>query len=386
TMIAVFGAAAWGSTIAQCGDALDGDLEGVQRRTVTIGTTLGAGTGFFVSPDGAIVTAAHVVGGAATVTVTLGDGSTLPGKVVRRNADADLALITIQAGVATPCLPIGSARAKVGDELFIVGSAVGVLTHSVTKGIVSGWREVGDWTVLQTDASVNPGNSGGPVVDRSGAVQGIVTSKLVGAEVEGVGFALAADQLPEALDVAFGPATVGLDTGSAPAAIGPVVGPATVTNRPASPAPPLTGDVCKGSKVAASKVDGKRSIQSVDGLHQLSWSDGSPASLVVLVPVPVSEFTRLAQAASASSTTDLVLADGTHVALPEAPLVVAPGFGSAQIGARATIDLDLARVLASSPVAVVRLTGVGVETEFDKSDGKKLQAAAACLAMTAAAR
>lgn len=179
--------------------ALPKDMEDVHRAVVHLKTTLGSGSGVFISPDGFIATAAHVVGSASSVEVALSDGATIAGRVVRLNPSRDLALIQIEA-TNTPCIASVPERAPAGTDVYVVGSPGGqVLTHSISRGIVSAYRQEGDLELLQTDASINPGSSGGPMVDGSGRLLGVVSFKAVGTGVEGLGFGIAAGELPEAL-------------------------------------------------------------------------------------------------------------------------------------------------------------------------------------------
>ena len=91
-------------------------------------------------------------------------------------------------------LPLGSAStARVGEEVIAVGSALGVLSNTVTRGIVSAIRDVGTVRLIQTDAAINPGNSGGPLVDRNGVVIGINSLAVAAREGQGIGFAVAID-------------------------------------------------------------------------------------------------------------------------------------------------------------------------------------------------
>ena len=134
----------------------------------------GVGSGFFISEDGAILTNHHVIDGATDIFVTLTDGREFEAEVVGSDARTDVALIKIDAeGMVT--LPIGSAQnLKKGQWVLAIGSPFG-LESTVTAGIVSAiGRETGDYLpFIQTDVAVNPGNSGGPLLDLSGEVVGI---------------------------------------------------------------------------------------------------------------------------------------------------------------------------------------------------------------------
>ena len=159
----------------------------------------GVGTGFFVDKSGLALTNQHVIDGAARVSAVMYDGSKRPAKVLWQNEALDLAVLKIE-GEDFPYLDIFSAREpKVGDKCLAVGTPLSMqFQHTVTGGIVSSVGrtlvipERGGFSffqdLIQTDASVNPGNSGGPLLSESGEVLGIVTLKI--SEAEGIGFAI----------------------------------------------------------------------------------------------------------------------------------------------------------------------------------------------------
>jgi hypothetical protein len=96
---------------------------------------------------------------------------------------------------------MGSASgARVGQEVIAVGSALGVLSNTVTRGIISAMRQVGNITLLQTDAAINPGNSGGPLVDRSGMVIGVNSMAVAAQAGQGLAFAVAIDHAVDLLN------------------------------------------------------------------------------------------------------------------------------------------------------------------------------------------
>jgi S1-C subfamily serine protease len=174
-----------------------GTIEEVAQRVVPavvlIESDIGRGTGFFAA-GGVILTNAHVVGSQGYVTLRLADGQTLSGHVIRSATSIDLAIVRperIAPGqTMLPLRALGDVR--VGQEVLAVGSALGVLQNTVTRGIVSAIRSAGGVSLIQTDAAVNPGNSGGPLVDRQGWVLGVTTMK-VGGQAESLSFAVAAD-------------------------------------------------------------------------------------------------------------------------------------------------------------------------------------------------
>jgi S1-C subfamily serine protease len=160
---------------------------------VSIETGSGRGSGFFVTPE-LVVTNAHVVQTNATVTVKLSDGTALPARVLRSSLEVDIAIVrpdTPRPGQVL--MPMGSVHgARPGQEVIAIGSALGVLQNTVTRGIVSAVRNANGVMLIQTDAAINPGNSGGPLIDRAGRVIGITTLKMA-SNSESLGFAVAID-------------------------------------------------------------------------------------------------------------------------------------------------------------------------------------------------
>jgi len=174
----------------------------------------GEGTGIIISPDGYILTNAHVVNGASKVTVsTASSGKALSATVVGADTDHDVALIKIDnPGGALPVAELGrSSAVSVGDDVVAVGNALGLRGDpTVTRGIVSALnRTVDNLTgMIQTDAAINPGNSGGPLVNSAGQVIGINTA--VAADgAQNIGFAIPIDKaksLADRLKAGQGPA------------------------------------------------------------------------------------------------------------------------------------------------------------------------------------
>jgi S1-C subfamily serine protease len=151
------------------------------------------GTGFFVRFD-QVLTNAHVVEGQTSVRLQV-DDATYTARVVTVSTGSDLAVLQVyNPNPKQPALRLGSAaRARVGEEVIAVGSALGVLSNTVTRGIVSAIRDVGAVRLLQTDAAINPGNSGGPLVDRTGLVIGVNSMAIASREGQGLAFAVAID-------------------------------------------------------------------------------------------------------------------------------------------------------------------------------------------------
>ena len=162
------------------------------------------GSGFVVSPDGYVVTNNHVItadgrGQVESITVTMPDGTEYPAKLAGRDAASDLAVLKIDAGKVLPFVKFGDSRsARVGDWVIAIGNPFG-LGGTVTSGIISAvYRATGSGSAydryLQTDASINRGNSGGPMFDMKGNVIGINNAIFspTGGSV-GIGFAIPAE-------------------------------------------------------------------------------------------------------------------------------------------------------------------------------------------------
>ena len=158
----------------------------------------GAGSGVIISSDGYILTCAHVVDGASTITVTIGDKD-YTATLVGEDTTSDIAVIKIDADGLTPATVGNSDSLKVGQNVMAVGNPLGELGGTVTGGMISalnrsvtiqGSSSVNTMSLIQMDASVSPGNSGGGLFNMNGELVGIVNAKSSSSDAEGLGFAI----------------------------------------------------------------------------------------------------------------------------------------------------------------------------------------------------
>ena len=158
----------------------------------------GAGSGVIISSDGYILTCAHVVDGASNITVTIGDKD-YTATLVGEDTTSDIAVIKIDANGLTPATVGDSDSLKVGQNVMAVGNPLGELGGTVTGGMISalnrsvtiqGTNSTNTMSLIQMDASVSPGNSGGGLFNMNGELVGIVNAKSSSSDAEGLGFAI----------------------------------------------------------------------------------------------------------------------------------------------------------------------------------------------------
>lgn len=159
--------------------------EDTYNSVVVVYTDTGVGSGFSIK-ENIIITNAHVVGYNKKVAINLYDGTTIKGNVIKTDSEKDLALIKVDKTI-TP-LSINSDNLSIGKEVYAIGAPKD-MPYTMTKGIISALnRKLGQNTYIQIDASINSGNSGGPLVDDDGNVIGVITLKA--SDAEGIGFAI----------------------------------------------------------------------------------------------------------------------------------------------------------------------------------------------------
>lgn len=198
-----------GGTLAEDEDSLTNVIAKCMNAVVSIDITMqtgytsvlaGSGSGVIITPNGYIATCNHVIEGASTISVYLNDGSEYSATLVGADSLTDIAIIKIE-GNNFPYATLGSSESlMVGEYVFAIGNALGELSNTVTNGIISGLeREINvegqAMTVLQTNAAINSGNSGGGLFLENGTLIGIVNAKSSGlsgsgSTIEGLGFAI----------------------------------------------------------------------------------------------------------------------------------------------------------------------------------------------------
>jgi len=183
---------------AQTSADFSGIIDDTVGSVVTIRTDVAQGTGFIITNDGYVVTNAHVLSGAKTAEAITSDQKTKKMTLIGYDPILDLALLKIDGSYQS--IKLGdSDNVRVGEKVIAIGNPLG-LSFSVSEGIVSAVDRTGSNGIagyIQTDAALNPGNSGGPLIDTSGKVIGINNFKISG---ENLGFALESNLIKEVVD------------------------------------------------------------------------------------------------------------------------------------------------------------------------------------------
>ena len=175
----------------------------VRASIVRIETDIALGSGFIIDAEGLIMTNDHVIVGASEITVRLDDGTELTATVVGRDLIRDMAVLRIEPEQPLVAVELGiGTDVRLGALALAIGYPLGTDDLTITQGLVSAVRTDTGRNILwlQTDAAVNPGNSGGPLVDLQGRVIGIVSAKFVDVSIEGVGFAISAQTVATYID------------------------------------------------------------------------------------------------------------------------------------------------------------------------------------------
>ncbi len=193
-------------TVSQVADKVKDTVVVIEASVVTssffgeTGTSVSSGSGVVISADGYILTCNHVVENATSVTVTLNSGEKYQASLVGSDATSDLAVLRISPNKALPFAEQGcSADLVVGEKVVAIGNPLGTLDGTVTDGIISATErsiltsDGTSMTLLQTNAAINSGNSGGGLFNLDGKLVGIVNAKYAAEGVEGLAFAIPID-------------------------------------------------------------------------------------------------------------------------------------------------------------------------------------------------
>lgn len=167
--------------------------------------TEGAGSGVVLKQDGYIVTNAHVIDDAKNIKVKLHNGDEYAANLVGKDEKEDIAVIKINANGLTPITFGDSQELKVGERVIVIGNPLGTLGGSVTDGIISAINRTlningEDMTLLQTNAEINHGNSGGGMFGEKGQFVGLVVAKSTGMNLEGLGFAIPSNTVKDVVN------------------------------------------------------------------------------------------------------------------------------------------------------------------------------------------
>lgn len=163
----------------------------VKNSIVTVEHEKGFGSGFIISESGFIITNYHVVEGLEQVNIKFNNGDVKNADVVKLNKYYDLALLKLSEGFYSPIRMGNSDSIGEGDELYAIGTPTSIeLGQTITRGIVSGKRVLEEREYIQSDVSINGGNSGGPLLNNRGEVVGVACMKLTGKGIEGLGFGI----------------------------------------------------------------------------------------------------------------------------------------------------------------------------------------------------
>ncbi|MEA5018440.1 MAG: trypsin-like peptidase domain-containing protein [Erysipelotrichaceae bacterium] len=166
--------------------------------------TSGSGSGVILTADGYIITCYHVIGNVSRIIVRLNNGEEYEASLVGQDIDNDIAIIKIKATSLSPVVIGNSSLMVVGDTVVAIGNPLGELGGTVTSGILSALdRKITidgtSMNLMQTNAAVNPGNSGGGLFNAYGELIGIVNAKTSGNSIEGIGFAIPIDTIKDTI-------------------------------------------------------------------------------------------------------------------------------------------------------------------------------------------
>lgn len=181
------------------------DLKNAVKSVITIITNKGHGSGCLISKDGYIITNSHVIANHnGKIQALLSNSLSIECKLIRVNPERDLALLKIDTTVNHYFNLKKITMVSVADEAYTIGAYnIDDYNIGVAKGIVSGNRQINGLNFIQTDATINSGNSGGAFINKEGQLLGIITAKMVGNGIEGLGFVIPKKEIEESLNIKY---------------------------------------------------------------------------------------------------------------------------------------------------------------------------------------
>jgi S1-C subfamily serine protease len=184
---------------ASAGEDFSGIIEDVIKSVVTIRTDISQGTGFIIDEEGYVVTNYHIIENAKSAGIFDYNGQMHQVNIIGYDSEYDVALLKIPGNYNSLILA-DSNKAQVGEKVIAIGNPLGI-QFSVSEGIISNLHQPGPTGIqayIQTDAALNPGNSGGPLINKQGKIIGINNFKI--SDTEGLGFALESNYLKEIIN------------------------------------------------------------------------------------------------------------------------------------------------------------------------------------------
>jgi S1-C subfamily serine protease len=241
------------------------------------------GSGVFLNDEGFVLTTAHVVGDTDALTVRLSDGRRFEATVLRVSRNTDSALLQLRGNVKSSCVELSEGEAKLGADLYAVGAfGSGEQPFVLTRGIVSGLRQVGGGTFLQTDAVVAPGSGGAALLGGDGRLKAVLSSKRVGVVAEETALGVPIPMILRALGLNL---ASGTDAASGEVLLSPASGTTRIVDS-ADPLPSLDppGDEHRTRQTRASEL--QRALVEAEGLPGLAGPGAEPETRSPRAPAP----------------------------------------------------------------------------------------------------
>jgi Trypsin-like peptidase domain len=241
------------------------------------------GSGVFLNDEGFLLTTAHVVGDRDALTVRLSDGRRFEASVLRLSHNADSALLQLRGNVKSSCVELSESEAKLGADVYAVGAfGSGEQAFVLTRGIVSGLRQVGAGTFLQTDAAVASGSGGGALLGGDGRLKAVLSSKRVGVVAEDTALGVPLPVILRALGLKM---ASGSDAASGEVLLSPASDTARIVDA-ADPMPSLVppGDEHRTRQIRASEL--QRALVEAEDLPGLARSGAEAETRSTRAPAP----------------------------------------------------------------------------------------------------